>query len=339
MTAEELRQKGIKFSRSGNNEKAKRYFKRSIAQGCINAINDLGVIYEKENLLRKAYLEYRKAAELNVGVAWSNIANFYKKGLYLKRDINEAIKCYEKAGEFGYTEAYYYLYEIYTSNLFGNKKNYSKAISYLRIGAEKQLNSNDEQYGCIMELNYNLSNGRYVRKSERAAFELIKKAEKLNIGPLLYNLGCHYVYGNGVAKDIEKGKAILIKAMNRGYPNAYHVLGKLYFEGWGGNQDQLLAYLYFRRGMCHGSIRCAAELIDKCYSTDAQAYEYNESTASAVAYTVMKELLKTSPNEELEDKRIFEELKTKYKDKINFEKMERSILNELSKTQERRIIA
>lgn len=82
-----------------NKEKAIDLFKISASLENVYAYNNLGKIYENDENLSLAFSYYEKSA--NIGESWAcnKVGEFYRKGIYVKKDLKKAFEYYEKSSD------------------------------------------------------------------------------------------------------------------------------------------------------------------------------------------------------------------------------------------------
>ena len=144
---------------SSVNRKAIEFYEKSIKNGSVTSMLLLGKLYsedEDENRNQTNYTKalevFKKASELGLPQAYSEIGEIYKDGLGVKADLNEAKKMYLKGaqnnnvlGETGMAELYMWKYELTVENIDSarywiniaenNKKDKSELNQSSRISA------------------------------------------------------------------------------------------------------------------------------------------------------------------------------------------------------------
>ena len=161
--------------------KAMKYCRIAAERGNTDALNDIGIMYERGQGVTKDDVEatkwYRKAAEL--GDAWgqNNLGVMYRDGLGVEKDYAEAVKWYRKAAEQG------------------------------RASGQRNL-------GYMYEKGYG------VTKDQVEAVKWYRKAAEQGDATAQYNLGICYQYGRGVAIDLTQAKYWYEKAAAQGDEDA-----------------------------------------------------------------------------------------------------------------------
>jgi TPR repeat protein len=120
--------------------KAMKYSRIAAERGNTEAMNDIGLMYEKGQGVTKDDAEatrwYRKAAEL--GHAWgqNNLGNNYRIGRGIEKNYIEAVKWYRKAAEQGNADGQCHLGYMYEMG-YGISKDYAEAIKWYKKSAEQ----------------------------------------------------------------------------------------------------------------------------------------------------------------------------------------------------------
>lgn len=220
--------------------KAYEYFKKAALKNHPRASWLIAQMFYQKKIgtLSKEDLElaftYLKKAEKEGSIAAINtIGICYLKGLVPneKKDINKAIKYFEKACTYNYVYAYNNLGKIYE-----NKKEYEKAFKYFIFSADKE-----ESWACNkIGQYYRLGIG--ITKDMKKAYEYYKVASSVPLNLLdpwsFYNLA-KYFYLNGnseavIEKDVDKAIDYFKKSK---LPEAYEELIYIYIEKYDENKE------------------------------------------------------------------------------------------------------
>ena len=161
--------------------KAMKYCRIAAERGNADAMNDIGVMYEKGQGVTKDYAEavkwYRKAAEQGLDWGQNNLGYMYRYGYGVTKDYEEAVKWYRKAAEQGLAMGQSNLGTMYEMG-YGVTKDYEEAVKWYRKAAEQ---------------------GNAIAQ---------------------YNLGVCYQYGKGVTIDLTQAKYWYEKAAEQGDEDA-----------------------------------------------------------------------------------------------------------------------
>lgn len=189
-------------------EEAYKYFKIAANYNHAGALYMIGNMYYKGYLgnktdeeLETAYNYLIKARDLGNIAALNVLGVFYLNGLYpVKKDVEEAIKYFNKASDNNYAYALNNLGKIYEE-----RKENDLAFSYYTRSADL-----GESWACN-KVGECYKKGIYTKKDPLKAFEYYKKAIESNHRVTeyyaYYNLASIYYNGNaeiGVSKDEEK---------------------------------------------------------------------------------------------------------------------------------------
>ena len=106
-------------------------------QGHIQSILCMAVHEQRKQNYANALHWLTIAKELGVPRAYYLLAQMYRLGHGVERDLVEVVLLLEKAAELGDVDAYFELFQAY-KNGYGTKKNSSKALHYLSLARNHQ---------------------------------------------------------------------------------------------------------------------------------------------------------------------------------------------------------
>ncbi len=92
LTEDEYDRIAFDFIMNGMINEAKRCYIRSIAQGSVRAMSELGKLYEKEGNLAEAYKWYLEASLADDVKGLKNLSRLYEKGIYVEQSFSRAEK-------------------------------------------------------------------------------------------------------------------------------------------------------------------------------------------------------------------------------------------------------
>ncbi len=143
----------------------------------------------------------------------------------IPRDLNEAIRWYEKAAEKGDAGVMASLGLIYQLQ----RKNDTKAAEWFGKAADA---GNVIAMSALSRL---YANGQGVPKDAQKSFEWAKKAAEADTADefMAFDLAMKYVNGNGTWLDFFEAAHWFRKAADKGLPIAMQLLGQLYDQGKG----------------------------------------------------------------------------------------------------------
>lgn len=137
------------LGRTKNVSKAIEYFEKAAAENYVYSYNNLGRIYEDRKDYEKAFKYYSLSANLEESWASNKLGQWYRKGIYINKDMNKAFEYYSQALEvpqnilnhwaYYNLAKYFYLEGNYET---GIEKNIDKAIEYFT----KTLDKIDKSY-------------------------------------------------------------------------------------------------------------------------------------------------------------------------------------------------
>ncbi len=121
-------------------------------------------------------------------------------------------------------------------------------------------NDGDAEAQNIMGNYY--SNGYFVDKDKKQAFEWYTKSAEQGYASAQYNLGCCYELGQGVAQDYAKAVEWYTKSAEQGDARAQYNLGYCYEFGHGVAQDYTKAVEWYTKSAEQGG--CKSTMESRC---------------------------------------------------------------------------
>jgi TPR repeat protein len=164
-----------------------------------------------------------------------NLCIFYSKkdGAKLIKDLPSLI---DKSSDI---DMYAYAYALYK---FGDINDKHRAFKIVNDLVEKKFVPAYNIYGLT------LFEGYVVTKSEKGAFDWFKEASDEGFIISRHNLALCYLNGNGVAKDVARGMALLEECAEEGYHLSLNSIATVYYKGINGYpQDYSKAYYYYNK--------------------------------------------------------------------------------------------
>lgn len=320
MKGEELRKMGVKLAKQGNYVEAAEMMDQAIKLGNTLALNELGVIMERNDLHKEAFDYYMNASKCGVGIGSRNAGNLLRRGIGVKKNEAKAIEMLELAIKQGNILAYIDLYKIYA---YSKKlKNIKLARKCLKKGARLERKSIDME-ACTITLAYNFENGVFEKKSIRNTFRTLKLTYKPGKTECAYNLGLCYLFGKGTKVDEKKGIELLEEALEGGYDDAAYRLAR-YYEEKGKDDYRSLIIHYVGEGLQLHSKKTAFMYSRLCLSgvyKDDKRFE--ATTCIKTLKTLYKEIHERPADEAKEDLEYYDFLKKEYKDVIDWNLVEK----------------
>jgi TPR repeat protein len=228
-----LLNEGVQYESQGGYGKALELFQDSAELGCVEAINNIGHIYEVAPEYEdhyKAFTYYSTAAEKGEVNAMANLALAYMYGRGTLADIPTAVSWLEKAVAKGNLYANMLLGDVYYIEQF----NYTDLKMALDYYLEAQLYGHDAaaSIGHIYEL----------QEDYEQAVHYFQQALGSESAFAKWRLGCCYVNGTGVEIDLQQAMKLFLEAVEQQVE--VHVdLAVLYMSDAFYNKDKARAHL------------------------------------------------------------------------------------------------
>lgn len=208
---------GVIYERKGNYDKAMEFYQLAALFGSPVAIHNAGNLYETGKGLDTNYalamILYRRSAKLNYPHAFYKIATFYQYGKSVEKNERKAFEWAMKGAKLELktkeesaclvTVGYYYEMGI------GVKKNYSKALMYYSLAAER--GSAVGKFDAALIHLYKKNN----KKHARIGIDLLVESSKQNYPDAFAELAILYQEGKKIGKDAEIADYWLTKGLKR----------------------------------------------------------------------------------------------------------------------------
>ena len=279
-------------------EKAVTWYTKAAEQDFAPAQNDLGVIYGligEEALLvgdESAIMNFKQAqtwftlagkqgdptALFNTGLICSYLANISTDTAEDRELYFVIVECYKRAAMQNYAPAQSELALIYLFGLYGETKNYEKAMELLIKAAIPA----DEGVGIY----------------------------KNGYPPAQHSLGTIYAEGMGVNQNYEEALNWYRMAAAHGYAESQYSLGVMYYKGNGVNRDLKEAASWYQRAAERGHVRSQLNL-GRMYKLGEGVSQNSEKAArftlaaaqqgAAIAQVQLGEAFEKEPNDQLQD--------------------------------------
>lgn len=143
----------------------------------------------------------------NLGSACANkyLADYYRKGKHVQQNINESIKYYQRAADFGDDEAQEIIGQAYSKGIGGYPISWTDAVYWLKKSAQQgNLNAIRRLFFCYLK-------GTGIERNYDKAFSLIDYYYDTSDSIILYLLGCCYEKAIGTGKDYQAAYNYFIK--------------------------------------------------------------------------------------------------------------------------------
>ncbi len=222
--AEALLGKGVALLKLDRNQEASSCFKR---------------VFEKFDEI------YKKSDSKNLK-ALSRLAQCYRNGWGVEKDLKEAIKLDTKIASLGNANAQLSLGHCYYHGQ-GVTQDYKLAVEWYIKAAEQGNVYAQYRLGCCY------FDGEGVTNNDNLAVTWFFKAAEQGHADSQYRLGCCYYHGQGVTQDYKLAVEWYFKAAEQGNMNAEYSLGDCHLHGYGVVKDNNSVVKWFTRAAEHGN--------------------------------------------------------------------------------------
>ena len=220
-------------------------------QGHANAQCNLGVMYDKGNIVAQNYPAamkwHRMAADQGYADAQFNLGAKYEEGHGVAQDYSAAIKWFRMAANQGHVKAQYNLALKYDSGQ-GVAQDHSVAMKWYRMAADQ----GDEKAQYNLAFMY--EKGKGVAQDDSAAMKWYRMAAVQGRVEAQYNLAFMYEKGKGVAQDYPAAMKWYRMAADQGRVEAQYNVGVMYEKGQGVAQDYPAAMKWYRMAADQGRV-------------------------------------------------------------------------------------
>lgn len=197
---------------------------------------------------KTAYEELRPVAEAGDPLSQYYIARIYHFGEGRERDIDKAIKWYERSAEAGAKLAQYNLGIIYIT--LSDYRDYDAAKSWFNKAAHQGYS----------KAQYNLSQLYHEEKNYKEAIKWTKRAAEEGMREAEFALGSYFDQGIGVEQNSKKALSYYELAASKKYGPAMINLAFMYSEGKGVERDLRHVYKWSLLASEQGMTRADSEL-------------------------------------------------------------------------------
>lgn len=191
-----------------DSDHANEYFQKAASLEFAPAINWIAIRKDTFNI---EMLE--QAANLGHAISNKHLADYYRKGKHVQRNLKESIKYYQRAAELGDSEAQAIIGEAYSKGIEDYPISWSDAVYWFEKSAQQgNLKAIRQLFFCYLT-------GTGVEKNYDKAFSLIDYYYDTSDSVILYLLGCCYENAIGTSKDYQAAYNYYLKSVHswRGY--------------------------------------------------------------------------------------------------------------------------
>jgi TPR repeat protein len=205
-----------------------------------------GVAAFKNKDYRRAYQEWKAAAEAGQAEAEFDLGLLYAQGLGVRRDLSEAMRLYRSAADKGNAEAEFALGRIYLRG-WGTPRDEVDAIRWMMMANSVEAAGPPTDWVVLEGYGISRDPGQSVYWYDRAARNGHPEAQ--------YELALLYDSGEGTKRDAEQAARWMSAAAAQGYAPAMMAFGERYATGNGVAQDHQRAYFWLTLAFLHGEKR------------------------------------------------------------------------------------
>lgn len=213
-------------------EEAKRWCKRGMEKQDGNSFGGYAVLLDNEDATeaekREAFQCMKRATELSHenGLWWKNLGNMHLFGTGTSKNLDEALRCYNRAAELGRSEVFS---DIGSNYLFGIgvEEDIDEARHWYKRGMEKNDGESFGRYAC----SFNMYEATETKKRE--AFRCLQRATELDPqdGYWWYQLGEMYINGWGTSENLGEAFRCYEQGAKLNDSFATDTLGLMYLNG------------------------------------------------------------------------------------------------------------
>ncbi|HEX2582379.1 MAG TPA: SPOR domain-containing protein [Dongiaceae bacterium] len=192
-----------------------------------------------------AYREWRPLAEKGDPKAQHALGLLFEAGRGVPQDYTLAAQWYQKGAEQHYPPAENNLALLYADGR-GLTKDEARALALWQAAADAGSPWAEFNFG------YRLFQGLGTKKDEERAVAYWRSAAEAGNGPASYNLGLYYYHRDDDAAA-ELALKYFLYGANAGLPESQYMMGELYRQGKGVEENLQQAALWYQLAISNGS--------------------------------------------------------------------------------------
>jgi len=261
---------------------AMKWYKLAAQQYYTNALYMLGEIYYNKKDYVNAFDNYQLAATQYNNDAIYQLGTMFLNGNGVDKDAKQAKKLFELAADEDNTKAQYMLGCMYYEGpgIDMKDRNLDKAIDFLELAAKKGHKSAQEKLKDLVDLRDH---------------KLIEEKSKIKD---IYMLGEYNYFGDTlITQNYERAKEYYNIAAQAGYANAQYKLGKMFYDGYGGDKDYKEAIKWF-------TLAADQDNIDALYMLGCMYFEGPGIPLEKRDYNIARKYLKSAAEKGHRDARL-----------------------------------
>lgn len=212
-----------------------------------SALNDLGCMYASgigtRRNMKMAVAYLKEASMKNNLFATLNLAQLYREGLGVDKDMEKARELYHRAYDFGYTDAMVLCGDTYLEGAADVEPDYKNALICYQKAVFRRCPYASYRLGWLYH------EGLGVEQDSLKAWDYYQKACAMQYPDAMTDVGIFYRDGIMVEKDYAKALEYLNKAIAKGNARAMYELSQMYLRGQGVKSDFKLAKEWLYKSM------------------------------------------------------------------------------------------
>lgn len=189
---------------------------------------------------------YRRAAEAGSTPAMLDLGSYFQWGKDEPNDI-EALRWYRRAAEAGDEDGMYSVGLMYREGI-GVAQNDTEALRWFRRSADAGYSY------AFFAVGRAYRDGAGVQPDENEAFRWFLRGAEAGDGFAMYEMGAIFDGGRGVPADTDEATRWYERAAYAGHSRAMGSLGSRYHYGWPVEQDYDKAAFWYREGTERGNL-------------------------------------------------------------------------------------
>lgn len=200
-----------------------------------SALNDVACMYASGIGIRKnmkmAVAYFMEASVKNNLFGMLNMAQLYRDGLGVEKDVEKARELYHRAYNSGYTDAMVFCGDTYLEDAADTVSDYQNALACYQKAVLKRCPFAAYRLGWLYR------EGLGVEQNIEKAWEYYQQALVMQYPDAMTDVGIMYRDGNMTEKDYDKAYDYLLKAAQKGNARAMFELSQMYLQGIGVKPD------------------------------------------------------------------------------------------------------
>ena len=229
--------------------KAEKYSRMAADAGDASSQYNLGVMYEKGDVVKKDINEAVRLIKLSAAqgfpFAQDKLGFYYLTGLGLQKNEMEGLRWIKLAAEQGDAGAQYNLGLAYFKGTIP-PSNIAEAIRWWRLSADQGFAAAQTSIGSA----YLMGNG--LKKDLSEALKWYKLAAAQNYAGAQSSLGYMYLNGIGVNKNVVEAFKLIKLSADQNNSLGQYGLGTLYLNGVGADKNEEEAIKWFKLAALQG---------------------------------------------------------------------------------------